>query len=173
MFRDYKNYDVLEDGHIWSKKHKKFLKPINRKNGYQQVNLVDNEGKRHQEYVHRVVFCAVNGLWEIPKEMQINHKSEEKQMNAIWNLELVSAKENCNFGTRNERIAKAQTNRQDQSKRVGAFKDDVLVMVFPSTAEAGRQGYNHGNVAACCRNCYIREGNNKYKGFEWRYLDEQ
>ena len=43
-------------------------------------------------------------------------------------------------------------------------------MVFPSIAEAHRQGFNQGHVASCCRNCYLREGNNVYKGYEWRYL---
>lgn len=168
MFRDFSNYDVCEDGLIWSKSHKKFLKPATTKDGYQQVCLYDNEGKKHSELVHRVVFCAVNGLWEIPEGFQINHKNEfQKHQNAIWNLELVTPKQNINYGTRNSRVSAALTNRPDKSKRVAAFKNGELVMVFPSIMEAHRNGYSCSHVCSCCR------GERKiHKGFEWRYLDD-
>ena len=45
-FRDYSNYEVYEDGRIWSYLRNKFLKPQTVKGGYQQVCLTDNEGKR-------------------------------------------------------------------------------------------------------------------------------
>ena len=81
----------------------------------------------------------------------------------------MSPKQNSNYGTRNSRIAKAKINGKT-SKLVGAFKDGKLVMIFASTNDAGRNGFDQGNVAKCCRNCYIREGNNVFKGFEWRYI---
>ena len=169
MFRNYSKYEVYEDGRIYSYKKKKFLKPITRKNGYQQVSLVDNEGKRKYYLLHRVVWEAVTRE-QIPKGYEINHISEVKTENMITNLELMSHKQNVNFGTRNSRAAESLTNNPKISKQVGAFKDGKLVMTFPSTIEAGRQGFNQGNVAACCRNSYLREGNNVYKGFEWRYI---
>lgn len=168
MFRDYNKYEVFEDGRIWSYKYKKFLKPITTENGYQRVGLIDNEGNRKMYLLHRVVWEAVTGE-TIPKGMQINHRNEIKTSNMISNLELVSPKENCNWQTRNERISKSMTNGK-RSKQVGAYKYGKLVMTFLSTAEAGRNGFNQSAVAACCRNCYIREGNNVYKGFEWRYI---
>lgn len=167
MFRDFNNYDVLEDGRIWSKVRKKFLKPYTRPDGYQQVSLIDNEGKRHKQLVHRVCWMAVNGVWEIPEGYDIHHINECKTSNQIANLLLCSHQDNCNHGTRNTRIAKAMTNHPEMSKRVGAYKNGELVMVFPSTNEAERNGFNFGNVAACCR------GERKtHKGFEWKYLDE-
>lgn len=168
MFRNYSKYEVFEDGRIWSYKTNKFLKPQTDKGGYQQVNLSDNEGKIKRYLVHRVVWEAVTGE-PIPEGYEINHITEDKTENSFCSLNLMSHKENCNFGTRNARRAKAQTNGV-LSKQVGAFQNDELVMTFPSTAEAGRQGFNQGCVAACCRNCFNREGNNVYKGFEWRYL---
>ena len=62
------------------------------------------------------------------------------------------------------------TNNPKISKAVGAFKDGELVMRFQSTKEAQRQGFNQSAVCSCCRNCFNRLGNNKYKGFEWRYI---
>lgn len=171
MFRDYTKYEIFVDGRIWSKKSKKFLKPQTTRNGYQKVCLFDNEGKRHQEYVHRITWMAVNGVWEIPKCYDIHHCDEDKMNNQIANLLLCSHQENLNFGTRNERVSKAMKgkliNRQDLSKRVGAFKDGEMVMVFPSIIEAHRNGYDKGAICNCCN------GNRKsHKGFTWKYLDE-
>lgn len=55
----------------------------------------------------RLVYMAHKGL--IPKGLQVNHKDEDKENNCIENLELMTQKENCNYGTRNQRIS--QTKR--------------------------------------------------------------
>lgn len=157
-FRDYSKYDVYEDGRIWSYKSKKWLKPKTEKNGYQQVHLYNNEGKAKWYLVHRVVYEAVTGS-QIPEGYEINHIDERKDNNARSNLELVSHKENCNFGTRNSKVAKSL------SKQVGAFKDDKLVMTFQSTMEASRNGFNHCHIVSCCN------GKRKtHKGYSWRYI---
>ena len=169
-FRNYDKYDVYPDGHIFSYYTNKFLKPRTNKYGYQQVGLYDNEGNMKMYYLHRVVWEAVTGS-PIPSNMEINHRSEDKTENFFANLELVSHKQNMNYGSRNSRASKANTNNPKRSKSVGAFKDGKIIFTFPSTKEAGRQGFNQGAVAACCRNSYIREGNNVYRGFEWKYLN--
>ena len=163
MFKDYTKYEVYPNGRIWSYSQKKWLKPMTRKDGYQQVCLVDNEGKKKMYLLHRIVYEAVTGE-PIPNNLQINHRSEVKTENFFANLELVSPKQNLNFGSRNARAAKTKTNGK-LSKKVGAFKNGKLVLTFISTAEAGRQGFNQSAVAACCR------GELKtYKGFVWRYI---
>ena len=167
MFRDFSNYEILADGRIWSKVRKKFLKPTTIRDGYQRVGLTDNNGKLHFETLHKVIYFAVNGLWEYPEGMQLNHIDEVKTNNHISNLELVTPRENMNHGTRNTRVAKALTNHPDKSKRVGAFKNGELVMVFPSTQEAQRNGYNRGNICSCC-NGKLKT----HKGFTWKYLDD-
>ena len=163
MFRNYSNYEVYPDGKIWSYSRKKWLKPQTSHNGYQRVQLFDNEGNGKIYMVHRIVWESVTGT-PIPEGMQINHRSEVKTENFFENLELVSPKQNINYGTGISRRAKTQ------SKQVGAFKNGELVMTFPSTMEAGRQGFCHSIVSRCCRNCYLREGNNVYNGFVWRYI---
>lgn len=184
MFRDFQNYDVLEDGRIWSKVSKKFLKPQTVRGGYQIVCLVDNQGKRHQQYVHRVTWIAINGR-EIPEGYELNHLDENKCNNHISNLQLCTHKENVNYGTRTERAAKAMKGKINEratktlngkinhpQKRVGAFKNNELIMCFPSIREAGRNGFNKGNIWACCNCKFNREGNNVYKGYIWKYLDD-
>ena len=167
-FRNYDKYEVFDDGRIWSYKTNRFLKPWTNKYGYQQVRLYDNNGKPKWYRLNRVIYESVSGE-PIPEGMQINHRSEVKTENMISNLELVSPKQNCNWGSRNVRIAKSLTNGK-RSKAVGAFKDGNLIFTFPSTMEAGRNGFDQGAVGNCCRNCYHRPGNNVYKGYTWRYL---
>lgn len=177
MFRDYQNYEVFEGGRIWSYKKNRFLKLVTMPNGYQTVCLTDNEGKKKMYYLHRIVYEAVTGE-PIPEGYEINHRSEVKTDNRFENLELVSHKENCNWGTRNARISKSKINGKrskantngKRSKQVGAFKNGELVFSFPSTAEARRQGFNQGAVARCCNNCFNRVGNNVYKGYTWKYI---
>lgn len=171
MYKNFSNYEIFADGRIWSKVRKKWKKPSKKSDGYMKICLKDDDGKQHTPNVHTVIFLAVNGLHKLPKGYEINHIDEDKTNNAIWNLELVTRKENINWGTGNERRSKALKGKipaANPPKRVGAYdKNGELVMVFPSTAEAGRQGYNQGSVCACCN------GKRKtHKGYEWRYLDE-
>ena len=155
---NFSNYIILpNEGLIWSKKRGKFIGYEDSK-GYHKVTLYDDNGRVTKGKLHRFIWQAVNG--PIPEGMEVNHIDENKSNNSIFNLNLMTHKENMNFGTRTERVAKAL------SKPVGAFKDSKLVMTFPSTAEAGRNGFDHSTVAKCCR------GELKtHKGYEWRYLE--
>lgn len=157
-FRDYTKYEVYEDGRIWSYKSKKFLKPQTVKGGYKQVCLYDNEGKPKLYLLHRVVYETFSGS-PIPNNLQCNHISEDKTDCSFANINLLTPKENINWGSRTERFRKAR------SKQVGAFKNGELIFTFKSTSEAGRNGFCQTNVAACCR------GERKtHKGYEWRYI---
>ena len=148
----------------------KLLRPATTRDGYLLVGLCKN-GQRKMFLVHRLVATVF-----IPNPMplfytDINHKDECKTNNAASNLEWCDTKYNANYGTRNERMAAAQTNGK-QSKRVGQFNlAGTLIKEWPSTNECGRNGYSCGNVAACCNNKYHRVGNNIYKGYIWKYLE--
>lgn len=158
MFRNYSKYEVYSDGKIWSYSQKKFLKPTTNHNGYQRVLLSDNEGKRKWYFVHRVIWEAVTRS-TIPEGMQVNHIDERKDNNARSNLNLMSPKQNINWGSGIERCHKSQ------SKQVGAFKNGELVMTFPSANEARRNGFNLGAIVMCCN------GKRKtHKGFTWKYI---
>lgn len=167
-FRDFTKYEVYEDGRIWSYSRNKWLKPWTNKDGYQQVRLTDNEGKCKWYYLHRVVYETFSGE-PIPDGMQVNHIDERKDNNARSNLNLMSPKQNTNWGSGIERRAKTQSkvliNNPKRSKAVGAFKNGEIILTFPSANEAERNGFYSSAVCACCR------GKLKtYKGYEWRYL---
>lgn len=173
-FSDYEIYP--EEGKVWSYKTNQFVgKPYETISGYWLVTLYDDNGKKHNFYLHRLIWEAVYG--KIPENMEINHLDENPSNNVASNLSLCTHKENINWGTRTQRQAEKQrgvpkptvaeklTNGK-RSKKVAAFKNGVLVLVFPSTMEAQRQGYNSGNVSACCNGKLPH-----YKGYQWRYLN--
>lgn len=74
------------------------------KDGYVQVEF-RKDRKRKCFKIHRLVWTAFNG--QIPEDMQVNHINEDKTDNRLSNLNLMSLVENCNWGTRNERISKS------------------------------------------------------------------
>ena len=168
-------YQVSNKGNVKSlnyhnTKKEKVLKP-EIANGYKRVTLYKNKIIK-RFLVHRLVANAF--LPNTHNYSCVNHKDECKTNNVVTNIEWCSHKYNNNFGTRNKRagkaISKAMTNNPKRSKSVGAFKDGKLVLSFPSTKEAGRQGFDNSSVSKCCRNCYNRIGNNVYKGFVWSYI---
>ena len=134
------------------------LKPGMDKGGYLRVGLCDGE-KRKTFKVHRLVCEAFH---ENPdNKPQVNHINEIKTDNRASNLEWATARENSNFGTRNERLGKAR------SKPVAQYaQDGELIKVWPSTMEVERQaGFSNGNIS--------QAANGKYKhayGFIWKYI---
>lgn len=125
--------------------------------GYYQVRLCKNSIQKFY-YVHRLVWIAFNG--QIPEGLQVNHINEIKIDNRLENLNLMTCKENLNWGTRNERSAKSK------SKAVLQFTlDGILVKEYASATQAERElGFDQGHICDCC--------NGKYKtayGYIWRY----
>lgn len=167
-------YEVSNLGRVKSlgnnkSRKEKILKSGKNGPGYLFVYLYRN-GKRKMSKVHRLVAEAF-----LPNPLglpQVNHRDENKTNNCVENLEFCDAKYNNNYGTRNVRSAASQINHPAMSKPVEASKYSdfsEICLRFPSTAEAGRNGYFSSNVSACCKGCFHREGNNKYKGLYWRY----
>lgn len=156
-----------ELGLIWSTYKNDWLKGIKNLYGYLEVNLMCEEGP-HPFKVHRLVWETFQG--PIPQGMTINHRiegEEGKQMNMLSNLELMTRGDNNRYGTHYERVAATKRNDPNQSKRVYQYTTELeLVDIHPSTNEAGRQGFDQGHVAACCRGdkCY-----KTHKGYVWSY----
>lgn len=167
MFRDFTRYEVYEDGRIWSYDRNKWLKPEIVK-GYHRVGLYNNEGEQKHYQVHRVVYEAVSGQ-PIPEGMQVNHIDENKTNNHFANLNLMTPKENTNWGTRTERAVKANTNHPNKSKQVAQYNlEGNLINVYPSINEIRRcYGYD---LKSLWRSC-----NGKQKtayGYIWKYITE-
>lgn len=159
MFKNYTKYEIFEDGRVYSYASKRFLKPRknDKRGGYNYISLSDNSGEIKNYRLHKVIYEAIKG--EIPEGLDVNHIDEDKTNNSISNLNLMTRKDNINWGSGIER------RTEKLSKQVAAYKDGVLVMTFPSTREAERQGYSQGNISKCC-NGKLKS----YKGYQWRYV---
>ena len=136
----------------------RILKPAIDRYGYLLVSLYAG-GKQKNHTVHRLVCEAFH---ENPdNKPQVNHINEIKTDNRASNLEWATARENSNFGTRTERLGKAQ------SKPVAQYaQDGELIKIWPSAREVERQtGFRHGYI------CNSANGKRKQAyGFIWKYV---
>ena len=97
-------YAVTETGEVWSHRLQRFLSPCKHKLGYWHIPLM-KDGQRKHKFIHRLVAEAF-----IPNPQglsDVNHRDECKDNNYVDNLEWVSHKENCNYGSRNQKISEA------------------------------------------------------------------
>ena len=138
------------------------LKPGMDKGGYLRVGLCDGE-KRKTFKVHRLVCEAFH---ENPDyKPQVNHINEIKTDNRASNLEWATARENSNFGTRNERIGKKSAITK--SKPICQYTlDEKIVKTWASLTEVKREtGFSQGNISE------VANGNRKTAyGFIWKYV---
>ena len=152
------------------------LNPGTNKDGYLQVCLSKN-GEYKMCLFHRLI--AETFLPNPDNLPQVNHKidtKEGKKINmVIFNedgtvnkerttIEWCTPKENNDYGTRNERVAKANTNGIRSKPVLQLSLTGDLIREWPSVGECGRNGFNKGAVAACCRG-----EKPQYKGFRWEY----
>ena len=100
---DWKLYACGANGQIYSYHYKKYLDGYTNKFGYVTVKLRCIDGKRRPFQWHRVIYTFFYGT--IPEGMQVNHIDENKQNNALSNLNLMTPKENTNWGSGIERSA--------------------------------------------------------------------
>ena len=105
---DYKGYQASNLGRLRSLKSNKVLSQIDNGNGYLYVTL-SNEGKRKNEYVHRLI--AKTFIENYDKSKVINHKNYNIKDNCINNIECVTQKENIRYSIKNrKKFLKFKTN---------------------------------------------------------------
>ena len=122
---------------------------IDNDKAYYQVSLIDDNGKEIRMLVHRIVWEAFNG--RIPEGMEINHINENKLDNRIENLSLVSRVENCNWGTRNERIFSKTTNGKLSTPVCQCDLNGNFIKEYPSQAQVQKDtGFSQGKISMCC-----------------------
>lgn len=154
----YSNYEVdVEQGTVWSYKSNRYIGSVDKNKGYIHIDLIDDNGDKHKWLMHRFIWTCVYG--EIPEGMTVNHINEDKSVNGISNLNLMTVAEQNVWGTRLGRYTTSM------SKPVGAYLNDELVMTFTSTQEAQRNGFSSGSISSCC-NGKCKE----HKGYVWKYL---
>ena len=150
-------YKVSTEGNIKSIRRNKILSQDTNQDGYKRVQLYKNKASKHYS-VHRLVAQAfIPNPDNLP---QVNHKDEDKSNNCVSNLEWITPKDNCNYGTRNRKVALSKNKPVLQLSLEGD-----LIREWESASEVARVlGYNQGDICNCC--------NNKLKTahkFKWSY----
>ena len=84
-------YEITDDGKVWSKRRHKYLKPKTDKDGYYVLSLSRNN-KKSWYSIHRLVLITFIG--PCPQNMQCRHLDNNKTNNNINNLCWGTAKEN-------------------------------------------------------------------------------
>lgn len=130
--------------------------PNNR--GYYSVQLCYNS-LPVRYLVHRLVANAF--IPNPDNKEQVNHIDEDKANNSVDNLNWMTAKENTNFGTKNQRVSKANINNPLSSKSVTNG-----IEIYPSAAEAHRQlSCDSSSILKSCKN-----PNKTCGGYHWNYV---
>lgn len=156
-------YEVSDLGNIRSLHNVESspMKPTKNYLGYLKIVLF-KDGVPYYRTVHRLVADAF--LPNPEKCPQINHINEDKADNRASNLEWCTAKYNANFGTRNDRIKKALTNKYGRG--VYQFSlDGEFIAEYPSLSEAGRAV--NASPSSIRHSCLGHRG--PVSGFLWEF----
>lgn len=161
-------------------KSEKILKP-HKPHGYYQAVLFKNGIKKHFK-VHRLVAEAFIPNDDPEHKTQVNHRDENKQNNTVWfkddgsidldktNLEWCTCQYNNTYGTARKRAQKTRNNKKAKNaeKPVKQMNlDGTIVKIWPSTAEAQRNGFNACDIVMCANG---RKNYKTHRGFRWVYV---
>ena len=116
-------YEVSSEGRVRSLNYKRqyriqvLVQNYSRKYPYV---ILCKDGKIKTRLVHLLVWEAFNGT--IPKGMQVNHINEIKTDNRLENLNLMTPKENINWGTGIERRRNTRWGDVSEEERAAQKK---------------------------------------------------
>lgn len=164
----YDGYYVSNFGRIKSYKidkiNGKLMKPYRDTKGYLQIDI-SLDGRKRENRVHLLVHRLVATAF-IPNPdnlPQVNHKDENKENNHVDNLEWCTNEYNCNYGTKNERVANA--NRKD----IYSVDKDGNIEYFHGVRQAGR--ILSGKESGYIHISYVLNGKRKTAfGKQWFYV---
>lgn len=135
----------------------KIISPGKTKDGYLFVRISKNQKIKNIRINRLVAQTFISNPNDYP---QVNHKDEDKTNNRASNLEWCTAKYNANYGSRNKQITKKISKKVAQLTLDGQVKH-----VWSSAHECARNGFNYGDICACCRG-----ERNVHKGYRWEYV---
>lgn len=163
VWKDIKGYEGLYQvssfGRVKSSYTKRILKGGKNKAGYLLVGLY-KQGVLSRKSIHRLVAEAF--IPNPDNKPEVNHIDENKTNNVVSNLEWMTAKENINNGTRNER-----SNITRSIPIIAISIKTGESTKFNSSKECARQlGLKSSNISA------VLKGKQKQtKGYIFKYKE--
>lgn len=137
----------------------RIIKPVKCSNGYLEYQL-RKDGKRKCHMAHRLVAQAF--IPNPDNKEEVNHIDECITNNKVDNLEWVTPKENCNYGTRNKR----SIENHKYNKIIQLTLEGEYIATHNDAKEASKVVGLTGSscIIRCCK------GENKQsKGYKWMY----
>lgn len=154
------NYEISDKGEIRNKTTQHILKNYIMPNGYCQVSLkVDGEKKFKKFYVHRLM--AETFLPNLENKREVNHKDGNKENNSLENLEWITSSDNQKH---RHSIGITKTS----NRKIGMFKDGILIQEFQSITEAFQ---TLGKPSRVNIDAALRKKQKTAYGYVWEYLD--
>ena len=129
--------------------------------GYLTFLLYDENGDKKWCPVHRLVASAfIDNPHHLP---QVNHKDENKENNRADNLEWCTNEYNAAYGTKPDRMSKANRCHKSTSLKICSVDPSGKVECYASIGEAERQtGISHSNIIRNLKGRTHRCGNRKW-----------
>ena len=165
------NYKVSDLGRIKVKEYslnnrtfkEKFLKPqTNKRSGYVQIMLTDENNQRKLKYLHRLVANAF--LLPNDEITTVIHKDGDKANNKASNLE---------YGKPNTRHKTEVDRKRFKYLIKQKLLNGAIIAVYNGFDELIKNGYKKVSIVAASNCNYIngKKGKvNTYKGYKWDVL---
>ena len=162
------NYEVSNLGnirHINRCSKPRPVIPSKKQSGYYEVGLSDRPNHRIWRLVHRIVLSTFNPVDNM-KKLEVNHKDEDKANNKLSNLEWMTSKENCCYGSRGKRI-------WDNRKRNAVLCVETNI-IYNNLKEASEKTGIHKTTICLAIKDYAAGGtigHHTAGGYPWRYIE--
>ena len=91
---NFSNYQIYEDGYVFSVQKCRFLKMSKNNSGYKNVTLYDDNKVKHVFLCHKLVYETFNNVI-VEKGYDVDHINNDKNNNNLSNLQILTHKENC------------------------------------------------------------------------------
>lgn len=148
QIEDYPDYDIYDDGRVYSRKSNKFLKPCKNNSGYDTLNLYKGDSASRKTCLLHVLVATYfvpnpNGYKEV------NHIDGDKNNNDYRNLEWCTHSDNLHHCYDN--------NRHSKQKSVLCLENGK---VYSSMTKAAEDLHcSGGMISAVCRGKRRRHAN--------------